>query len=232
MIDRTLNYGRHHIERFLQEIKPSAVIVDVGAGSGADLAIAKKQCPEATLHAIDFLLANLEPLSQHGVVGHELDIEHDRFPFANDSVDVVIANQVLEHTKELFWIFHEATRILRVGGCFIVGVPNLASLHNRILLAFGHQPSPIKSASAHVRGFTKRDLTDFVDTCFPAGYRLEDFGGANFYPFPPMIARPLAKTFPTLAWGIFLKLTKRTAYDHQFLEFPRMQQLATNFFVG
>ena len=74
---------------------------------------------------------------------HSLNIENDSLPFPNGSVDVLILNQVLEHTKEILWIFHETTSALRVGGKVILGAPNLAAGHNRILLVFGKQPSLI-----------------------------------------------------------------------------------------
>lgn len=65
----------------------------------------------------------------------QLNIERDPLPFADESVDIFMANQVLEHCKEIFWIFSEVSRCLKPGGCFIIGVPNLAALHNRLLLA-------------------------------------------------------------------------------------------------
>jgi hypothetical protein len=68
---------------------------------------------------------------------------------------------------------------------------------------FGNQPSPLKIHSAHVRGFTKGGFTKFLNECFPHGYILKAFRGSNFYPFPPLIAKLLARIFPTLAWGIF-----------------------------
>jgi hypothetical protein len=114
----------------------------------------------------------------------------------------------------------------------IIGVPNLASLHNRLLLLLGKQPTPIQTNSAHIRGFTKGDILKFVDSCFPGGYELKAFGGSNFYPFPPMIARPLARFFPTMAWGIFLLLEKQRDYQREFLEYPIAQRLETNFYVG
>ena len=86
-----------------------------------------------------------------------------------------------------------------MGGKLIIGVPNLASLHNRILLCLGRQPSPIKTHSAHVRGYTKYDLLDFLQSCFPEGYALKDFKGSNFYPFPPVVAKPLAQILPNMA---------------------------------
>jgi hypothetical protein len=142
-----------------------------------------------------------------------------------------MANQILEHTKELFWILDQASRVLKVGGHLLIGVPNLASLHNRILLALGRQPSPIKNNSAHVRGFTKGDIIDLLNS-FPQGYRLESFGGSNFYPFPSLIARPLARLLPSMAWGIFFSFKKVKPYHQEFLDYPRRMQLETNFYLG
>jgi SAM-dependent methyltransferase len=232
MIDRSLNYGRHHIAKFLTREKSSSKILDLGAGHGKDLMTARRILPEAQLLAVESWPPYIEELKSLGVSVFGLNIERDALPFEDESVDVVIANQILEHTKELFWIFHEVSRALRVGGKFIVGVPNLASLHNRILLACGRQPSSLKSASAHVRGFTKRDLTHFAESCFPKGYELINFGGGNFYPFPPFLARPLASAFPNFAWGIFLCLRKTRSYHNDFLKFPRDNQLETNFWLG
>jgi predicted SAM-dependent methyltransferase len=67
----------------------------------------------------------VEELKSLGVSVFALNIERDALPFEDGSVDIVIANQILEHTKELFWIFHQVSRVLPVGGQFIVGVPNL-----------------------------------------------------------------------------------------------------------
>jgi SAM-dependent methyltransferase len=160
------------------------------------------------------------------------NLERGQFPYADESLDMIMANQILEHTKELFWIFHEVSRTLRVGGRLIIGVPNLAAFHNRMLLVLGRQPSPIKTLSAHVRGFTRTDFLGFVEGCFPKGYRLLAFRGANFYPFPPLLARPLARMFPTLAWGIFLLLEKGRFYRREFLDTPLREGLETPFYVG
>ncbi|WP_051564587.1 class I SAM-dependent methyltransferase [Desulfovermiculus halophilus] len=217
MIDRTLNYGRHHIRAFLARARPFRSIIDLGAGKGDDLNLAAQAEPQAIQLAIEVNPCYAEALREKGIKVSAIDIERDTLPVEDNSVDVVIANQVLEHTKDIFWILHEVSRALPVGGKFLVGVPNLAALHNRILLAIGRQPSPIKTASAHVRGFTKRDFLSFLEAAFPGGYQLLAFGGSNFYPFPPVIATRLASLFPNLAWGIFLMLEKRRDYKDQFM---------------
>jgi len=232
MIDRSLNYGRHLIERFLRSIGPYEKVLDIGAGHGDDLLIARAVNPSAKLMGLEAYPPYVQELRQKGVEVHSINIEKDPFPFAAGSLDVVMGNQILEHTKEVFWILDQVARVLKVGGHLILGLPNLAALHNRFLLAVGRQPSPLKNNSAHVRGFTKGDLIQLLESGFPGGYRLRHFGGSNFYPFPPPIARPLAAVFPSLAWGIFFHFQKIKPYEGTFLRYPVEQQLETNFFVG
>lgn len=232
MIDRSLNYGRHHIKSFLEQAPNNNRILDIGAGHGTDLQAARNVNPDAALFASENWPPYIKELSDQQIIVNSVNIERDRLPFDDNDLDVVIANQVLEHTKELFFIFHEVSRVLRIGGSFIIGVPNLAAFHNRLLLAMGRQPSPIKSASAHVRGFTKPDMIDFIQNCFHDGYKLTAFGGSNFYPFSPLLARPLASALPNLAWGIFFMFEKQKVYSGEFLDFPVVNKLETNFYLG
>jgi len=231
MIDKRLNYGRHHIARFLREAAPFENVVDLGAGEGADLTLAKNACPSAKRIAIEAYPPNVEKLkADHEVFS--LDLERESLPFSDESIDVVIANQVMEHVKEIFWIFHQVSRVLRVGGHLIIGVPNLASYHNRLLLLVGRQPTVIQNRSAHVRGFSKHDLLRFLDAVFQGGFVLKEFGGSNFYPLPPFLARPMARLLPNGAWGIFFLFEKRRRYTREFLEYPKKEELETNFYVG
>ncbi len=232
MIDRSLNYGRPIVRRFIEAARPFEHVLDLGAGTGVDLLAARAAQPDCSLHAVEVHPPNVELLERQGIEVAGLDLEHDRLPFDAGTIDLVIANQVLEHTKEVFWIWHEIARVLRVGGQVILGVPNLASAHNRLLLLLGRQPSVIKTASAHVRGFTRSDLLYFLDAASPGTFVLRERGGANFYPLPPALARPLARALPSLAWGLFLRLVKQQEYRGGFLSFPARARLETNFYTG
>jgi SAM-dependent methyltransferase len=184
------------------------------------------------LHAVESWPPNAEHLRRQGVDVVALDLEREALPYEAATIDVVIANQILEHTKEVFWIWHEIARVLRLQGQLIVGVPNLASAHNRLLLLLGRQPSVIKTASAHVRGFTRRDLLQFLAEASPGVFALRDHAGANFYPLPPLLAQPMARALPSLAWGLFLRLQKKAEYRGEFIAYPARARLETNFYTG
>jgi SAM-dependent methyltransferase len=231
-IDRDLNYGRGAVEAYLRMKRGPRVILDLGAGQGDDLERARRVHPAAELHALECDPQKCRRLTARGFVVWQLDIERAQLPFASESVDVIIANQIFEHLKEIFWVFHEISRVLTMQGLLVLSAPNLASLHNRLLLLAGRQPTVLNLASAHVRGFTVPGLLHFLNTCFPGGYRMVARTGANFYPFPPAIAKPLARLLPGLAWGIVVALEKTRAYNDQFIRFVRQQQLETNFYVG
>lgn len=236
MIDRGLNYGRHLMRDFsaeaLKSLDQPAVVLDLGAGPGVDLLSVRSVAPNSQLHGIEFYPPNIDLLESANVKTYQLNLENEVFPFQSESLDLVLANQVLEHTKEVFWIFHEVSRVLKVGGHFLIGVPNLASFHNRCLLAIGKQPTAIQTASAHVRGFTKHDTLRFLRKCFPEGYQLRAFGGSNFYPFPGIIAKPLAKMWSNGSVSIFMLLQKTRPYDDSFTAYPVTEKLETNYFLG
>jgi SAM-dependent methyltransferase len=232
MIDRSLNYGRPIVRRFLEAARPYRSVLDLGAGKGADLLAARAVEPGSALHAVESFPPNVAALEAQGVAVTGLDLEREALPFADGACDVVIANQILEHTKEVFWIWHEIARVLAPQGQVILGVPNLASAHNRLLLLLGRQPSVIKTASAHVRGFTRGDLLQFLAEACPGVFGLREHAGANFYPLPPALARPLARALPGLAWGLFLRLQKQREYQGEFLAYPARARLETNFYTG
>ena len=229
MIDRSLNYGRHHVRRFLEEAAPFRRVVDLGAGTGVDLEAALDVCPDAEAVAVEVHPPYAERLEGRGWTVLRLDVEREVLPLEDGSVDVVVANQILEHVKELFWILHQVSRVLSGEGHLVVGVPNLASLHNRLLLLAGRQPTALHLHSAHVRGFTRAGLLRLLDEAAPGLYRLVDRGGSNFYPFPPLLARPLARLLPSLAWGSFFLLRKERPYEDDFVRFLEREELETNF---
>jgi SAM-dependent methyltransferase len=232
-INHLETYAPHVVEDFVGSISDIRLAVDLGAGSGRDLGIVRRLHPNATLMAVEGGAEYANGLAGKADEIRISNIERDRLPVGDGEADLIIANQVLEHTKEVFWIFHEVSRSLKVGGHFLFGVPNICSFHNRFLLLIGRQPTQHKLCSAHVRPFSKRDTVAFLNACFPGGYELVKFRGAQFYPPPPgNLVRLLANAFPTLAFSIFFLIKKTKPYQGEFASYPGRAQLETNFWTG
>lgn len=231
MVERSLNYGRDIVAAFVRDLDVK-VGVDLGPGLGDDLRTTKTAHPKARLVGLEVHAPYAASLRSAGFEVIEANIECEPLPFDPESVDLIVANQVFEHIKEVFWVLHECSRVLRVGGSLVIGVPNLASLHNRVLLAIGKQPTSMTNWSAHVRGYTRPDLVALINQPFPDGFSLVRARGANFYPFPGPIARALARAWPGGAWGLFGRFEKRRQYDNSYLRWPAVHQLETNFYLG
>lgn len=210
-----LNYGRDIVAAWggayvRHSPNGSLRALDLGCGRHAtdllNLRVAAG-ARQLELFGVEYHAPSALEAQRKGVHVFALDIERDPLPAADASFDIVIANQVIEHTKELFWIFSEIARVLRPGGLLIVGVPNLASLHNRVLLLFGEQPSAIETLGPHVRGFTAPALRRFIEV--GGFFKVVAVRGANFYPFPPAISRPLSRLLPTLSVGLFVAAVRQ-----------------------
>ncbi len=230
--DQQETYGPHVVEALVRNLSSLKTVVDLGAGSGRDLGIVRRLHPLATLIAIEGGSEYAGKLAGKADQIYVANIERDRLPLTDKQADLIMANQVLEHTKEIFWIFHEVSRSLKVGGHFLFGVPNVCSLHNRLLLLMGKQPTQHKVCSAHVRPFSRDDTLAFLNACFPGGYELSAFRGAQFYPFPKRLSRVLADSLPTFAFTIFFMIRKITEYQDGFATYPARAHLETNFWTG
>jgi SAM-dependent methyltransferase len=230
-----VTHGETYGRRILQTVCPELTLelcADLGCAAGEDLMIVKRSHPEAQLIGIDAAADYAESLKGKGIEPITLDIETQALPFEDECVDLVIANQVLEHTKQVFFINHEVFRTLKVGGHLYLGVPNVLSLHNRLLGLVGVHPTCAKLISGHVRVFSRRDVIFFYEAIAGRFTALEGFYGAQFYPFPRRIARPLATLLPSLAVSIFFLIRKTAAYQGEFVDWLPKAELETNFYRG
>lgn len=231
-----LNWGREIIVQSVVDFTSHSqldtfVILDVGVGQGDDLQNIVHQLPMVhfKLHGIENHPEYIQSAREKGITVSNIDIERDQFQYPDGSVDIVIINQVLEHTKEVFWIISEISRVLKPGGLLIVGVPNLAALHNRLALLLGLQPACIQLLSGHIRGYTRKALRDFIITDNYFSY--QSMSGSNFYPFPRDMAKLLGTVFPSLAVGIFLTVT-RTDKPGTYLKILERYTFETPYYHG
>ena len=232
-----LNYGREIIARWAGEklagVPPSTSlhVLDLGCGAGDDLDSIRErlQGRDITLFGIEANDGNAACARERGILVASLDLERCTFPYPDASIDLIVANQIIEHAKELFWIFSECSRVLTPGGYMIIGVPNLASLHSRILLFFGDQPSSIELMGPHVRGITASGFRRFIEA--DNIFRLENVNGANFYPLPAWLSRPVSTVFPRLSVSLFF-LVRKIHPTRNFMDVLKTRFFETNFYQG
>jgi ubiquinone/menaquinone biosynthesis C-methylase UbiE len=109
--------------------------------------------------------------TQYQISYADYDAGVDGLPFPDEAFDLVNCNDMIEHlhtSPQL--MLQETKRVLRRGGAVIITTPNLAALHNRLLLLFGksvhhsitdwfHNPAWKRPTfTGHIREYTPREM--------------------------------------------------------------------------
>ena len=106
----------------LGRLEPGERVVDLGCGAGTDTLVAAQMVgPEGHVTGIDMtpemLVRARRAADELGVRNVELvEAEVERLPLADESVDVVISNGVIDLVPDKDAVFAEIYRVLRRGG--------------------------------------------------------------------------------------------------------------------
>ncbi|WP_238015371.1 methyltransferase domain-containing protein [Dactylosporangium sp. AC04546] len=104
--------------------RDGAVLLDLGCGGGL---LAPHVAGKGYRHVgVDLVVSGLEQAAAHGVVPVRADAT--RLPFADASVDVVSAGELLEHVPDVPGVIAEACRVLRPGGWLVLDTINDTAL--------------------------------------------------------------------------------------------------------
>lgn len=96
--------------------REGAVLVDFACGAGL---LAPRLSEKGYTHVgFDLSSSALDLARSHGVVALQADVR--AAPFADRSVDVVCAGEILEHVEDTDRVVAEACRILRPGGLLVI----------------------------------------------------------------------------------------------------------------
>jgi SAM-dependent methyltransferase len=180
-----------------------------------------------SLYGADCENDRLDEAKARGVDVRTCDFESEALPFPDEMFDVVVANQIFEHLKQIYRPMSEIHRVLKPGGVLLFSVPNLGALHCRVQLLLGRQPSTIKVFEAHVRAFSVPAAREFVT--FNDHFEIVDFRGSGLYPVPPPWSEKLSRVFSSLAVFQVYLLRKRPGRGPNWHEHIQSKGVQSNF---
>ena len=124
-----------------REIIAPRTVLDIGCGKGAllaqiaDMYRARDWPIDPNLLGVDIDISGFVP---RDIPHRQMDLNRP-LPFDDGTIDIVLAVEVLEHTRAPYLVIEEAKRILRPGGLLIFSVPNVGHALSRMsFLLNGH----------------------------------------------------------------------------------------------
>jgi 2-polyprenyl-3-methyl-5-hydroxy-6-metoxy-1,4-benzoquinol methylase len=135
---------------------PGLRVLDIGCRYGA---LTRAYVEGNEVVGIDVDREALEEAARElGIETHWADVDQG-LEFPDESFDVVVAGEVLEHVRDPARLAAEALRVLRPGGTFVASVPNSYRLKNRVRFALGRKP---ETDPTHLHMFTPGDARELL----------------------------------------------------------------------
>ncbi len=214
------------------ENRPGCVLIDMGCGDGNMTMQMAKLANASVASGIECDEQRINVASKKGIKIYKADMNKE-FPIPNDSVDVVVASQVIEHIIDVDNFVKETFRILKRNGYAIIATENLSSWHNIFALLMGKQPYSGPYASTELN-LGRRPLTDMKEVFSEGGTHdkayvkhntvmayvtlkdvLEAYGftvsgskGFGYHPWPGKLSDALSRADIKHSHFILYKITK------------------------
>lgn len=135
---------------------PGRRVLDLGCRDGALTKVYLQGNDVVGVDADREALAEAEKL---GVETHWADLDQP-LEFADESFDVAVAGELLEHLADPKRVVGEIRRVLRPGGTFVGSVPNAYRLKRRLLFLLGRPPD---DDPTHLQMLSPADVRTLLD---------------------------------------------------------------------
>ncbi len=162
----------HILTTYLQN-PPYTATLDIGCGSGA--ALLSEPDYFKKMYGAD-IVSYLSDEAKKRIEFLKIDINFERIPLPDSSVDFVCAFQTIEHLENPFFIMREAKRILKPGGIFTFSVPSPYNITFRAKYFLTGNMPPWTRDNNHLLFLTRSTLektyaTEFelVETIYQTG---------------------------------------------------------------
>jgi SAM-dependent methyltransferase len=130
---------------------PGRRVLDLGCRYGA---LTRAYVEGNDVVGVDVDRQALAEAAKLGIETRLADVD-EPLPFEDESFDVVVAGELLEHLRDPRRLVAEARRVLRSGGTFVASVPNAYRLKNRLRFLAGRKP---EDDPTHLQMFSANDV--------------------------------------------------------------------------
>lgn len=206
--ERAMRENLGNIESSLRDTPGGGALLDLGCADGRRTLEFARCARSRVVHGVELTTAHAEQARARGVNVVEADL-NEPLPFEDESFDVVVSNQVIEHLSDTDRFVSELRRVLRPGGLAVTSTENLASWHNVVALMFGWQPFSLTNVTSrtagvgnplaihrgedtglrsweHVRVFAYRGLRELFEA---HSFTIRRIAGAGYYPLGARVGR-------------------------------------------
>ncbi len=199
--------NRRQIEELLRD-GPYPTFCDLGCDDGKWTLELARFCGSKQVFGVEMVPERARLAQSKGVRATISDL-NDAFPFEDDSFDLVHANQVIEHVKDVDHFISETIRVLRVGGIAVISTENGSSWHNIFAAVMGWQTFSSTSVSVRARSIgnplalhrnappprvldTHRTIFNYrglIEIVRVHGLSVVETRGSGYYPLPARVGR-------------------------------------------
>jgi len=171
--------GRQKLLTFLFKKENPQKILDIGCGTGETIKFLKNYLPKAEIYGLDSSLVAIK-FARSRKLNNIKKGSATKLPFKDNSFDLVLLLDVLEHIKDDQKALKEAKRVLKPSGSIIVTAPALPFIYS------DHDKN-----QNHFRRYTKKELISLAQN---TKLNLVFLSYFNFFlSFPIIIIRLVSK---------------------------------------
>ena len=135
---------------------PGRRVLDLGCRDGA---LTRAYLDGNEVVGVDADHEALTEAARLGIETHWADLDQP-LDLPDESFDVVVAGELLEHLRDPERVVADARRVLRKGGTFVASVPNAFRLKNRLQFMRGRPPD---HDPTHLQMFSPADVRALLD---------------------------------------------------------------------
>ena len=150
LFESAFSLNKTNILRLVAE-RSAPDVLDLGCDDGAWTMHVAGAARATRVTGVEIVPARASQARSRGIDVHEADLSRS-LPFANESFDLVHANQVIEHVPDVDLFTSEAYRVLKPGGRIVFSTENGSSWHNVFAAALGWQIFSLTNVSNRAAG--------------------------------------------------------------------------------